>query len=82
MESDEVLHPIDKEDAIRDNALRECIEKLKTEQKKCIEFFYFGNKCYNEIALLMKEDEKKIKSFLQNGKRNLKICLEGKNVRQ
>jgi RNA polymerase sigma-70 factor (family 1) len=33
-----------------------------------------------EIADELKLDEKKVKSFLQNGKRNLKICLEGKDV--
>ena len=80
METDDLLHPIDNEEAVKDAALKECIEKLKNGQKQCIEKFYFENKCYSEIAALLKTDEKKVKSDLQNGKRNLKICLEGKHV--
>ena len=82
VESQIYLHPIDREEAFKDLALKDCVEKLKENQRKCIENFYFENKCYSEIAILMETDEKRVKSFLQNGKRNLKICLEGKNVRQ
>lgn len=73
------LHPIDKEDAEKDLPLKECLEKLNDEQKICIRLFYFENKCYHEIAESLKLDEKKVKSHLQNGKRNLKICLEKRN---
>ena len=73
------LHPIDKEDAEKDIPLKECLEKLNDEQKICIRLFYFENKCYREIAESLKLDEKKVKSYLQNGKRNLKICLEKRN---
>ena len=55
--------------------------KLKSEQKQCIELFYYQKLCYQEIAEQLKMEENKVKSFLQNGKRNLKICLEDKNVR-
>ena len=65
-----------------DIALENCIEKLKGEQKKCIQQFYFENKCYNEIARNLLLDEKKVKSHLQNAKRNLKLCLEEKHVEQ
>ena len=44
--------------------------------------FYFENKSYNEIAFNMSIDEKKVKSHLQNAKRNLKLCLEEKHVRE
>jgi len=73
------LHPIDKEDADKDISLKECLEKLNDEQKICIRLFYFENKCYREIAESLKMDEKNVKSHLQNGKRNLKICLEKRN---
>lgn len=79
MDNDEVLHPIDEETAKNDMALKNCIERLKEEQRKCIELFYFKSKCYHEIAGELKIDEKKVKSHLQNGKRNLKICLENKD---
>jgi RNA polymerase sigma-70 factor (ECF subfamily) len=81
MESAEEIHPIDKEDQSLEQALRECIDKLKAEQKACIELFYYNKKCYREISDSLGIAEKKVKSFLQNGKRKLKICMESKNVR-
>jgi RNA polymerase sigma-70 factor (ECF subfamily) len=81
MESEVEMHPIDREDQSIDEALRECIDKLKAEQKECIEMFYYKKKCYREISDSLGMAEKKVKSFLQNGKRNLKLCLESKNVR-
>ena len=70
------LHPIDEESALQNTRLRECIERLKNEQKDCVQLFFFENRSYREIAGLLSLDEKKVKSNLQNGKRNLKICLE------
>jgi RNA polymerase sigma-70 factor (ECF subfamily) len=81
VEFDPGLHPIDREEAMQDAALRECIERLKDTQKQCIQMFYFENKSYREISEFLALDEKKVKSYLQNGKRNLKICLEEKNVK-
>ena len=82
MENNQGLHPIDDDEPDIDKALADCIEKLKGEQKECIHQFYYENRCYNEIAVNMGLDEKKVKSHLQNAKRNLKFCLEEKNVRQ
>ena len=81
MESEYNMHPIDREEEFLSDALKDCIEKLKSEQKQCIELFYYKKLCYQEVAEKLNMDEKKVKSYLQNGKRNLKICLEGKNVR-
>ncbi|MFZ0282549.1 MAG: sigma-70 family RNA polymerase sigma factor [Bacteroidales bacterium] len=82
MENGIDLHPIDKDEKKIDEALEDCISRLKEEQKECIKQFYFDNRCYNEIAVKMSIDEKKVKSYLQNAKRNLKLCLEEKNVRE
>jgi len=82
MESGYDLHPIDKDDPEMDKALADCIEKLKEDQKQCIRQFYYENRCYNEIAENLGLDEKKVKSHLQNGKRNLKLCLEEKDERK
>lgn len=57
-------------------ALRKCIEQLKTEQKECVRLFYLEEKCYQEISDKLSFELKKVKSFIQNGKRNLKICME------
>jgi len=64
------------------NALKNCIEKLNEEQKKCVSLFYLEEKCYQEIADSSGYDLKKVKSHIQNGKRNLKICLEKSNVKR
>lgn len=55
--------------------LENCIKSLVKEQKKCIEFFYKQEKCYKEVANLTGYELKKVKSYLQNGKRNLEICM-------
>lgn len=82
MENGQDLHPIDSDGYDVDKALEDCIERLKDEQRICIRQFYFDNKCYKEIAVNLDLDEKKVKSHLQNGKRNLKLCLEEKNERK
>lgn len=79
METEQEMHPIDKEDRDMDVILNDCIERLKDEQKQCIRLFYYENMCYNEIASTLGLDENKVKSYLQNGKRNLKLCIEGKD---
>jgi RNA polymerase sigma-70 factor (ECF subfamily) len=82
MESTSISHPIDEErDSKLEKKLQECIEKLKKEQQKCVQLFYYGQKCYREIANHMGIDEKKVKSYIQNGKRNLKICIEEQTKR-
>ena len=76
------LHPIDEAGKNGYPGLKECIEQLKQEQRTCIELFYYQDKSYREIAQTLEMEEKKVKSYLQNAKRNLKICLEEKNVRE
>jgi len=76
MESEAEMHPLDREEPSVEDALKDCIELLKHEQKQCIELFYYQKLCYQEIAEKLDLSEKKVKSYLQNGKRNLKICLE------
>jgi RNA polymerase sigma-70 factor (ECF subfamily) len=82
MESSIVLHPIDEDAGDIEETLELCIGRLKDEQRKCIQQFYYENRCYLEIAENLGLDEKKVKSHLQNAKRNLKLCLEEKHVGQ
>lgn len=79
MESVIELHPVDRDNGISDKTLEDCISKLKKEQMNCIRLFYYEDKCYREIAEVLELDEKKVKSHLQNAKRNLKLCLEKGN---
>jgi len=60
-----------------ENALHEAVEELKGEQKECIVLFYFKKKSYREIEEITGYDSKRVKSYIQNGKRNLRISLEG-----
>ena len=82
MESVDEMHPLDRDDHSIENELRECIRRLKEEQRSCIELFYYQNLCYREIASKLQMEEKKVKSHIQNGKRNLKICLENSHARK
>lgn len=56
--------------------LEKCIQELGNEQKQCVQMFYLEQKCYKEITESTGFDLNKVKSFIQNGKRNLKICME------
>jgi len=82
MENSIALHPIDEDQPDMEKALLDCIERLKDEQKECIRLFYYENKCYQEISYNLQIEEKKVKSHLQNAKRNLKLCLDEKHGRQ
>lgn len=62
--------------------LSDCLEQLKKEQKECVSLFYNEEKCYQEITDITGYALKKVKSYIQNGKRNLKICIEKKYAEQ
>lgn len=53
-----------------------CMQKLNEEQRQTVRLFYLENKCYNEITALTGFDWNKVRSLVQNGRRNLKICME------
>ncbi|UII28815.1 sigma-70 family RNA polymerase sigma factor [Fulvivirga maritima] len=82
VESDLMVHHND-EPLLEDNLqeLEKCIEELQNEQKRCIELFYLENKSYKEVEVATAYDLKKVKSYIQNGKRNLKICMEKNSER-
>lgn len=77
MESDEVLSLLDElKDEDRENILKQCIEKLPDPQKMSILCFFMENMSYVEVAEHTGYNLKSVKSYIQNGKRNLKICVE------
>ncbi|MES2650872.1 MAG: sigma-70 family RNA polymerase sigma factor [Bacteroidota bacterium] len=61
--------------------MEKCMETLPEEQRKSVDLFYLQEKCYKEVADITGYDMLKVKSYIQNGKRNLKICIE-KNSEQ
>jgi RNA polymerase sigma-70 factor (ECF subfamily) len=76
MEFSPVLHPEDSNREAAMVALERCMEKLTAGQKQSIDLFYLNEKCYKEITELTGFSLNDVKSYIQNGKRNLKICLE------
>lgn len=56
--------------------MAKCIDDLPSEQKVSINLFYMEQKCYKEVADQTGFELNKVKSYIQNGKRNLKICIE------
>jgi RNA polymerase sigma factor (sigma-70 family) len=77
MENGLVLH-LEVEPEMESNLakLEKCIEHLAVEQKDCVTLFYMQQKCYKEIVQITGFDDNKVKSYIQNGKRNLKLCME------
>jgi len=76
MEFSPVLHPEHDNREAALLALERCIEKLPDTQKQSIGLFYLKEQCYKEIAAVTGFSLNDVKSYIQNGKRNLKICLE------
>ncbi|MCO5950637.1 RNA polymerase sigma factor [Mucilaginibacter flavidus] len=76
MEFSLILHPDDNNREAAMQALEKCMEKLPLNQKQTVSLFYLNEKCYKEITELTGFTLNEVKSFIQNGKRNLKICLE------
>lgn len=63
--------------------LSKCLGALTPEQKTSVELFYLQNKSYKEIEMVTGLEWNKVRSHIQNGRRNLKICMdkqEGKDV--
>lgn len=53
-----------------------CLQTLPPEQQTCLRLFYLERKTYTEVADLTGYDMKQVKSYLQNGRRKLKICMQ------
>jgi RNA polymerase sigma-70 factor (ECF subfamily) len=58
--------------------LSDCLDRLAEEQKTSITLFYLEKKCYQEIAAITGYEWGKVRSYIQNGRRNLKQCMKDK----
>jgi RNA polymerase sigma factor (sigma-70 family) len=77
MENEFLLHQeVDDEREQDLKRMEDCINKLIDGQQQCVRLFYLEEKCYKEICSMTGFDMNQVKSFIQNGKRNLKICME------
>jgi RNA polymerase sigma-70 factor (ECF subfamily) len=66
---------------IRENLLQQletAMKNLSAEQKQCVSLFYFQKKSYQEIAAETGFSLLQVKSYIQNGKRNLRLIIEKK----
>lgn len=79
MQSEENVHlngVLEKEENFK--KLELCLGTLSEEQRKAVQLFYLDGRCYNEIAELTGMDWNQVRSLIQNGRRNLKICMESR----
>ena len=82
VQSEENLHlngELEKEENFR--KMEFCMEQLPEDQRKVIDLFYLQGKCYNEITESTGLDWNKVRSFIQNGRRNLKICMDSQKAK-
>ena len=54
------------------------LDELGLEQKQCVTLFYLEKRSYQQIAEQTGYTVMQVKSYIQNGKRNLKLMLEKK----
>ena len=75
---DEFLHLLSEEDNPEEQlkALHICLEKLPEEQRTSITRFFLEEMSYADIAEQTGLTLNNVKSYIQNGKRNLKICIK------
>ncbi|MCY7328153.1 MAG: sigma-70 family RNA polymerase sigma factor [Saprospiraceae bacterium] len=60
----------------RGSSLEKCLEALPEQQRQSVQWFYYEDKSYKDIADMLTEEIGKVRSYIQNGRRNLRICLE------
>ena len=74
--------PTDKQSGVDDDHaivfMNEALADLSTEQRQCVTLFYLQKKSYQEISDETKFTMMQVKSYIQNGKRNLKLMIEKK----
>lgn len=60
------------------NLVEHSMEELNAEQKTCVTLFYLQKQSYHQISEVTGFNLMQVKSFIQNGKRNLKLLVEQK----
>ena len=72
----------DKQEMIQDELtlelMSEALHELSKEQFQCVTLFYLQKKSYQEISDATGFTLMQVKSYIQNGKRNLKLLIEKK----
>jgi RNA polymerase sigma-70 factor (ECF subfamily) len=77
VQNGQALHPSPGEELEAELALLEKgLAAIPPEQRTCVDLFYLQQKSYKEISALTGLEINKVRSHIQNGRRNLKIYLE------
>lgn len=71
---EDMHHKLEQEKAFE--KLEDALKELNDEQRTCIELFYLKKMTYASISKQTGYTLLQVKSFIQNGKRNLKIKIE------
>ena len=75
-------HETDKNDLLANektySLLEQSVDELNREQKQCVTLFYLEKKSYQQITEATGFNLLQVKSYIQNGKRNLRMLLEKK----
>ena len=58
--------------------MSESLDELSVEQRQCVNLFYLQKKSYQEISEKTGFTMMQVKSYIQNGKRNLRLLIEKK----
>jgi RNA polymerase sigma-70 factor (ECF subfamily) len=83
MESPQDMHlTVENTKEIHLTFMEECLQGLNNEQKICVELFFLQEKSYQEVTEVTNYSMNNVKSYIQNGKRNLKNCVEAKISRK
>ena len=72
------FHPSDEQHEREERLLllEKCLDRLGEGQRRAVQLFFLEEKCYKDVAESTGYDLKEVKSYIQNGKRNLKLCME------
>ena len=76
LEEEETIAKIREEELLQ--YMKEVLPGLKDKQRLCVELFYLKQKSYQAIVDETGWSLNEVKSYIQNGKRNLKLMIEKK----
>ncbi|OYU96862.1 MAG: RNA polymerase subunit sigma-24 [Bacteroidetes bacterium B1(2017)] len=82
MEKQMILHPLDNKLELEEklSAMELALLNLPAKQQECIRLFYLNQLSYEQVSTQTGYSLNEVKSFIQNGKRNLKISLAQKGI--
>ena len=80
IESAKIISLIDQAFEEHPYLLMDCLNKLPEKQRVSISYFYIDELSYAEIVEKTGYTLKNVKSYIQNGNSNLKICLEKNDI--